>query len=66
MSEKNSITSVELYYNGVPLVLGKNHNIQNSFTAKRNELFVSSLGETGSNELKFFSLSSERRANQCL
>ncbi len=66
MSEKNSITSVELFYNGVPLVLGKNHNIQNSFTAKRNELFVSSLGETGSNELKFFCLSSERRVNQCL
>lgn len=35
-------------------------------TKQRSDLFVSSMGENGANELKFFNLTGDKRENQCL
>lgn len=53
-----------LYYRGNPLTVGSAQS--NSFTNKRQELFVSSMGETGANELKFFNLTGDSREHQCV
>lgn len=47
-----------LFYSGQPMTVDSAHGAK---AAKRQELFVSSMGETGANELKFFNLNGDSR-----
>jgi len=56
-----------LYYGGQPLTVGSLQGFSGANHAgKRQEIFVSSMGETGANELKFFNLTGDSREHQCL
>lgn len=48
-----------MFYRGFPLTVGSSQS--KLLTSKRQELFVSSMGETGTNELKFFNLTGDSR-----
>jgi len=53
-----------MYYRGFPLTVGSPQS--KVLTQKRQELFVSSMGENGANELKFFNLTGDSREHQCV
>lgn len=64
-NQKSEAMGIGLFYGGNPLTVGSNNmhfgiNQKN----KSNELFISSMGETGSNELKFFNLTGDIREHQ--
>jgi len=54
----NSGAGSGLYYGGNLLKVG---STTSNFASKKQELFVSSMGETGANELKFFNLNADSR-----
>ena len=63
----NNGAGAGLFYSGQNFCAGSSLSKNtNQAVTKRAEMFVSSMGESGANELRFFNLSGDMRANQCL
>ena len=61
-NQKSESMGLGLFYGGNALTVGSNStNLGITQQNKSNELFISSMGETGSNELKFFNLTGDIR-----